>query len=65
MFLVFQSVFKAHCPQKVTRLVLAGQIGGQKDRIFVSTGSEVKAFTKKGKNFLNFNTNMTEPVQSM
>ncbi|KAK7486998.1 hypothetical protein BaRGS_00021814 [Batillaria attramentaria] len=60
-----QNVFKAPAPQKITRLVLGGAAGAQKDRIFVSTGSEVRGYTKKGKNFLNFNTNMSEPIQSM
>lgn len=63
--LFLQSVFKAPSPQKITSLALGGQSITQKDRIFVSTGSEVRGFTKKGKNFLNFNTNMSEAIQTM
>ena len=34
-----------------------------RDKIFVSTGSEVKGFTKKGKMFLQFETNLAESIQ--
>lgn len=60
-----QTLFKDRSAQKVTSLTLGGQSGTQKDRIFVSTGAEVRAFSKKGKNFLNFNTNMSEPIQTI
>ncbi|PVD34246.1 hypothetical protein C0Q70_05514 [Pomacea canaliculata] len=60
-----QNVFKTTLHQKVTRLCLGGQPGAQRDRIFLSVGSEVKGFSRKGKNFLSFTTNMTEPIQSM
>ncbi|XP_076467410.1 BBSome complex member BBS7-like [Babylonia areolata] len=60
-----QNVFKATAPHQVTRLTLGGQAGAVKDRIFISTGSEVRAYTKKGKNFLNFNTNMSEPIRTI
>jgi len=34
-----------------------------RDKIFVSAGSEVKGFTKKGKMFLQFETNLAESIQ--
>ncbi len=36
-----------------------------KDKIFVSSGHEVKGYTKKGKLFLSFDTNLTETIESM
>lgn len=60
-----QTVFKFQASQKISRLVLGGQIGGPRERIFITSGVEVNAFTKKGKNFLTFDTNMSEPVQSL
>lgn len=61
----FQPMFKATGHKKITRLELGGPVGGVRDRVFVALGSEVKGFTKKGKNFLSFDTNLSEPVQSM
>ena len=46
-------------------LCIDGPTGGVFDKIFVASGSEVKAFTKKGKQFLKFDTNLTEPIRSM
>ena len=34
-----------------------------RDKIFVSSGSEVRGFTKKGKMFLQFETNLAERIQ--
>ncbi len=39
--------------------------GTVKDKIFASAGNEVKGYTKKGKLFLSFDTNLTEPVSAM
>lgn len=60
-----QDVFQASSKSKLSHVVLGGQPGGAKDRIFASSGAEVKAYTKKGKNFLTFDTNMSEPIQSL
>ena len=35
------------------------------ERIYVAAETEVKGFTKKGKRFLSFDTNLTESIQSM
>ena len=35
------------------------------ERIYVAMETEVKGFSKKGKKFLSFDTNLTEPIQSM
>ena len=34
-------------------------------QIFASSGNEVRGYTKKGKLFLGFDTNMTEAISSM
>jgi hypothetical protein len=39
------------------------QNGRFRDKIFVCAGSEVKGFTKKGKMFLQFETNLAESIQ--
>ena len=47
----------------VVSLELGGAIGTVRDKIFASCGSEVKGFTKKGKMFLQFETNLAESIQ--
>ena len=44
-------------------LFIPSDAGGE--RIYVAAEAEVRGFTKKGKRFLNFDTNLTEPIQSM
>jgi len=39
--------------------------GTVKDKIFVSSENEVRGYTKKGKLFLGFDTNLTEHIKSM
>ena len=46
-------------------LFIVKALGTVKDKIFTSGGSEVKGYTKKGKLFLNFDTNLTEPIKNM
>lgn len=35
------------------------------DKIFVASENKVRAFNKKGKLFLTFDSNLTEPIKSM
>ena len=65
LFNVLQAVFKVQSLKNITRVELGGPVGGVRERIFITSGSEIKGFTKKGKNFLQFDTNLSEPVQSM
>ncbi|XP_042193764.1 Bardet-Biedl syndrome 7 protein isoform X1 [Callorhinchus milii] len=58
-------VFKTLPGQKVSRLELGGAIGTPQEKIFIATGSEVRGFTKKGKQFLSFETNLTESIRAM
>ena len=39
--------------------------GTIKDKIFTASGKDVRGYTKKGKLFLDFDTNLTEPIRSM
>lgn len=48
---------------KITHVDLAGPAGSVQDKIFVAIGSEIQGFTKKGKQFLKFETNLTEEVR--
>lgn len=51
--------------EKINRVCLGGPIGEAKEKIFVAAGPEVKGYTKKGKQFLTFATNLSESVQNM
>lgn len=59
------SVFNATLKKKITRVELGGPVGGTRERIFATSGSEIKGYTKKGKNFLSFDTSLAEPIQTM
>ncbi|KAM3866896.1 BBSome complex member BBS7 [Diretmus argenteus] len=58
-------VFKTLPAQKISRLDLGGAAGTPQEKIFVCSGSEVRAFTKKGKQFLTFEANLTESINAM
>ncbi|XP_012687719.1 Bardet-Biedl syndrome 7 protein [Clupea harengus] len=58
-------VFKTLPGQKISRLELGGAQGTPQEKIFVSCGSEVRGFTKKGKQFLCFEANLTESINAM
>ncbi|XP_073197133.1 BBSome complex member BBS7 isoform X3 [Lepidochelys kempii] len=58
-------VFKTLPGQRITRLELGGALNTPQEKIFVATGSEVRGFTKRGKQFLSFETNLTENIKAM
>ncbi|KAM9329721.1 BBSome complex member BBS7 [Gastrophryne carolinensis] len=58
-------VFKTLPGHKVSRLDLGGALGTVQEKIFVASGSEVRGFTKRGKQFLSFETNLTESIRAM
>ncbi|XP_061441181.1 Bardet-Biedl syndrome 7 protein isoform X1 [Rhineura floridana] len=58
-------VFKTLPGEKIARLELGGALNTLQEKIFVAAGSEVRGFTKKGKQFLAFNTNLTENIKAM
>ncbi|XP_054846503.1 Bardet-Biedl syndrome 7 protein isoform X1 [Eublepharis macularius] len=58
-------VFKTLPGEKIARLELGGALNTLQEKIFVASGSEVRGFTKKGKQFLSFDTNLTESIKAM
>ncbi|XP_072898956.1 Bardet-Biedl syndrome 7 protein isoform X2 [Hemitrygon akajei] len=58
-------VFKTLPGQKVSRLELGGAVGTPQEKIFISAGSEVRGFTKKGKQFLSFESNLMESIRAL
>ncbi|XP_028315349.1 BBSome complex member BBS7 [Gouania willdenowi] len=58
-------VFKTLPGQKITRVALGGALGTPQEKIFVCSGSQVRGFTKKGKQFLTFDANLTESINAM
>ncbi|XP_068596580.1 Bardet-Biedl syndrome 7 protein [Brachionichthys hirsutus] len=58
-------VFKTLPGQKVARMDLGGAVGTPREKIFVCSGSQVRGFTKKGKQFLTFEANLTESITAM
>uniref|UniRef100_A0A668AFL5 Bardet-Biedl syndrome 7 protein homolog n=1 Tax=Myripristis murdjan TaxID=586833 RepID=A0A668AFL5_9TELE len=58
-------VFKTLPGPKISRLDLGGAVGTPQEKIFVCSGSEVRGFTKKGKQFLTFEANLTESINAM
>lgn len=58
-------MFKTLPGQKIARLELGGALNTPQEKIFVATGSEVRGFTKRGKQFLSFETNLTESIKAM
>ena len=45
--------------------MLGGLDGPSQEKVFIASGAEVRGYTKKGKQFLGFDTNLTESIQSM
>ncbi|XP_077465502.1 BBSome complex member BBS7 isoform X2 [Stigmatopora argus] len=58
-------VFKTLPGQKISRMDLGGAAGTPQEKIFVCSGSQVRGFTKKGKQFLTFDANLTESINAM
>lgn len=49
---------------KITAIQLGGTLGSIADKIFVAYESQLIGYNKKGKVFLTFDTNLTEPIKS-
>uniref|UniRef100_A0A3B5Q1E5 Bardet-Biedl syndrome 7 n=1 Tax=Xiphophorus maculatus TaxID=8083 RepID=A0A3B5Q1E5_XIPMA len=58
-------VFKTLPGAKVARMDLGGAEGTPQEKIFVCSGSQVRGFTKKGKQFLTFEANLTESINAL
>ena len=57
--------FKTLPGPKIDRLELGGALGSLMDKIFVASNSEVKGYSKRGKQFLVFDTNMSDNIKAM
>ena len=57
--------FKTVPGLKVTSVQLGGAVGTLADKIFIAYENQVIGYNKKGKVFLSFDTNLTEPIKSM
>lgn len=60
-----QIVFKTLPGAPISKLQLGGLDGPSQEKMFIASGAEVRGYTKKGKQFLGFDTNLTESIQSM
>lgn len=58
-------VFKTLPGPKIARMDLGGAVGTPQEKIFVCSGSQVRGFNKKGKQFLTFDANLTENINAM
>lgn len=57
--------FKTVPSIKITSVQLGGSIGSIPDRIYVANENQIIGYNKKGKVFLSFDTNLTEPIKSL
>lgn len=57
--------FKTVPGSKITSVQLGGSIGSVSDRVFVANENQIIGYNKKGKVFLTFDTNLTEPIKSL
>ncbi|KAH7952979.1 hypothetical protein HPB49_003003 [Dermacentor silvarum] len=58
-----QTVFKTLPGKGVSCIQLGGAIGSVQDKIFVAAGNEITGYTRKGKQFLKFDTNLTDTIR--
>ncbi|XP_070391048.1 BBSome complex member BBS7-like isoform X2 [Dermacentor albipictus] len=60
-----ETVFKTLPGKGVSCIQLGGVIGNIQDKIFVAAGNEITGYTRKGKQFLKFDTNLTDNIRCM
>jgi len=59
------TIFKTLPGSPINKIVLGGALGTAQDKVFVASNSEVRGYSKKGKKFLDFNTNLTESITNL
>ncbi|CAF1147012.1 unnamed protein product [Rotaria sp. Silwood1] len=59
------AIFKTTPGRRITRVELGGRLGETPDRIFVAAETEVRGYSKKGKQFYTFDTNVSDPIRCM
>lgn len=57
--------FKTVPGNKISSVQLGGSSGSSNDKIFVANEGQIIGYNKKGKVFLTFDTNLTEPIKSL
>lgn len=57
-----QISFKSLPGPKINKLALGGSM---RDKIFIAYGNTVKGYTKKGKLFLEFDTNLIDSISAL
>jgi Bardet-Biedl syndrome 7 protein len=57
--------FKTVPGDKVTSVQLGGTHNSVNDKIFIASDNQIVGYNKKGKVFLSFDTNLTEPIKSL
>ncbi|VDP51840.1 unnamed protein product, partial [Soboliphyme baturini] len=57
--------FKTVPDVPINATAIGGTQNSSRDKLFVATGSVVKGYNRYGKQFLDFQTNKTEPITSM
>lgn len=62
---IFKIVFKTPPDSLINCVRLGGALNTAQDKIFVAFQTVIKGFSKKGKQFLNFESNMTEGINKM
>lgn len=58
-------MFKNPAGPAINFVRLGGALHTVQDKTFVATGAQVKGYSRKGKQFLSFESNMTETITSM
>jgi len=58
-------VFKTAPGKRISRVELGGRPGEVLDRIFVAAETEVRGYSKKGKQFYSFEANISDPIRCM
>ncbi|KAE9550142.1 hypothetical protein FO519_006654 [Halicephalobus sp. NKZ332] len=58
-------VFKTPPGPQITQVCLGGALNTLLDKTFIAAGGVIKGYSKKGKQFLSFETNLTDPIGTM
>nr|XP_002127808.1 Bardet-Biedl syndrome 7 protein homolog [Ciona intestinalis] len=59
------NIFKLLPGAPISRVQLGGALGTPQDKIFVASGADIRGYSRKGKKFLDFNSNLTETVANL
>lgn len=58
-------VFKTAPGPPITFVRMGGALHTVQDKAFAASGAQVRGYSKKGKQFLSFESNMTETISAM